>query len=123
MRDSKTDCEFCDVNLIHEDVVRQVHAAMITPAQREGLAEFFKTMGDGTRLGVLYALSQSEMCVCDLAALLGMSQSSVSHQLKTLRQTRLVTSRRVGKVVYYSLSDDHPRDIIRLGLVHLAEEG
>ena len=115
-------CDFCDVNLIHEDVVRAVHADLLAAPLRERLAEFFKAMGDGTRLGILHALSLSEMCVCDLAAVLGMSQSSVSHQLKYLRQMRLVASRRVGKVVYYALSDHHPGDIIRFGLDHLSEE-
>lgn len=116
-------CELCDVNCIHEDVVRAVHTNMLPQNRREQLAEFFKAMADSTRLGILYALSLSEMCVCDLAAVLGMSQSSVSHQLKSLRQMRLVASRRVGKVVYYALIDHHPGDIIRFGLDHLDEEG
>ncbi len=120
---SAQDCEFCDVTLIHEDVVRAVHAQLLPLGRREALAEFFKAMGDGTRLGILHALMLSEMCVCDLAAVLGMSQSSVSHQLKGLRQMRLVASRRVGKVVYYSLIDHHPADILRFGLDHLDEEG
>ncbi len=114
-------CDFCDVSLIHEDVVRTVHAGLLPQSRREELADFFKAMADGTRLGILYALSLSEMCVCDLAAVLGMSQSSVSHQLKYLKQMRLVKSRRMGRVVYYALSDHHPGDIIRFGLEHLAE--
>lgn len=116
-------CDFCDVSLIHEDVVRGVHARLLTLPKREQLADFFKAMADGTRLGILHALSLSEMCVCDLAAVLGMSQSSVSHQLKYLKQMRLVANRRVGKVVYYSLIDHHPGDIIQFGLDHVEEEG
>jgi ArsR family transcriptional regulator len=115
------DSDFCDVSLIHEDAVRAVHAGLLPQAQREALADFFKAMADATRLGILHALSLSEMCVCDLSAVLGMSQSSVSHQLKYLKQMRLVTNRRVGRVVYYSLIDHHPGDIIRFGLDHLAE--
>ena len=117
------DCDFCDISLIHEDVVYAVHADLLSQPRRERLAEFLKAMADGTRLGILHALSLSEMCVCDLAAVLGMSQSSVSHQLKSLRQMRLVASRRVGKVVYYALADHHPGDIIQAGLDHLDEEG
>ncbi len=120
--ETDTACDFCDVNLIHEDVVRAVHAGLLAQPQREELAEFFKAIADGTRIGILHALSLSEMCVCDLSAVLGMSQSSISHQLKYLRQMRLVASRRVGKVVYYALSDHHPGDIIRFGLDHLGEE-
>lgn len=122
-RQAEADCDFCDVNLIHEDVVRAVYAGLLSQPRRERLAEFFKAMADGTRLGILHALSLSEMCVCDLSAVLGMSQSSVSHQLKYLRQMRLVASRRVGKVVYYALADHHPGGIIRFGLEHLSEDG
>ncbi len=116
-------CDFCDGTLIHEDVVRSVHARLLALPKREQLADFFKAMSDGTRLGILHALSLSEMCVCDLAAVLGMSQSSVSHQLKYLKQMRLVANRRAGKVVYYSLIDHHPGDIIQFGLDHVEEEG
>jgi ArsR family transcriptional regulator len=85
------------------------------------LAEFFKVFGDSTRLKILYALSMSEMCVCDLAALLSMSQSAISHQLKVLRQTRLIKYRKDGKVVYYSLDDDHIRRVFEQGLAHVNE--
>jgi len=115
-------CDLCEVNLIHEDVVRAVRADLLSQPRRERLAEFFKAMADGTRLGILHALSLSEMCVCDLSAALGMSQSSISHQLKYLRQMRLVTSRRAGKAVYYALADQHPGDIIQAGLDHIDEE-
>lgn len=113
--------DMCDVPMLHEEVVHATRQGMLNMSQRESLAEFFKTLGDPTRMGILWALSLNEMCVCDLAALLCMGQSAVSHQLRTLRQARLVKSRREGKVVYYTLSDEHPGHIIQLGLVHLEE--
>ena len=86
------------------------------------LADLFKSFGDSTRMKILYALSVSEMCVCALAELLGMEQSAVSHQLQKLRQAKLVASRREGKTVYYTLDDDHVRELVAVGFAHLTEE-
>jgi ArsR family transcriptional regulator len=85
------------------------------------LADFFKLFGDGNRIGILWALSESEMCVCDLCALLNMKQSAVSHQLRTLKQARIVKMRRDGRVIYYSLDDEHIRQVLNLGMVHIQE--
>ncbi len=111
----------CSANIIHEDAIRLVRSEMLPSGLRADMADFYKVMGDATRISILNALTYSELCVCDISALLGMHQSAVSHQLKTLRQARLVTSRRDGKVVYYSLSDDHVKQIIELGRTHLTE--
>ena len=112
----------CSCLIIHEDVVSRVQSQMLPQHRREAVAEFFKIMGDPTRVSILNALSLEEMCVCDIAALLQMTQSAISHQLKTLRQTRLVAYRKEGKVVYYTLNDDHVRGIISMGLAHVAEK-
>ena len=113
--------DFCDSSIIHEDVVEKVRSQLMSPVLRTEMADFYKIMGDATRISILHALSFSEMCVCDISVLLQMNQSTISHQLKTLRQTRLVTSRREGKVVYYSLNDEHVQKIIELGRIHLVE--
>ena len=85
------------------------------------LGDFFKLLGDGTRIKILNALFYSEMCVCDIAALLGMTQSAISHQLRVLKQGRLVKHRKEGKSVYYSLDDEHIKHIIEQGLTHIKE--
>jgi ArsR family transcriptional regulator len=85
------------------------------------VADLFKLFGDSTRLGILWALSESEMCVCDLCALLKMKQPAVSHQLKNLKQSRVVKARRDGKIVYYSLKDEHIRRVLNLGMEHTQE--
>ena len=113
--------DFCDCNIIHEDVVESVRGKLMSPTLRAEMADFYKIMGDSTRISILHALSFSEMCVCDISALLQMNPSAISHQLKTLRQARLVTSRREGKVVYYSLNDEHVQKMIELGRIHLVE--
>ena len=86
------------------------------------LSELYKVFGDSTRIKILYALFEAEMCVCDIAALLGMTQSAISHQLRVLKQSQLVKFRRDGKTIYYSLADDHVRTIIGMGIEHLTEE-
>lgn len=121
MKIDKGDIQFCGYNIIHEDVVNEVRERMLEGDTIRSLAEFFKVFGDPTRLNILYALSISEMCVCDLAALLSMSQSAISHQLKVLRQSRLIRFRRDGKVVYYSLDDGHIRQVFDQGLAHVNE--
>jgi len=112
----------CDHEVIHADVVQRVHETMTDDRTLCDLADFFKMFGDSTRVKMLSALEVHEMCVCDLAALLSMTTSAISHQLRSLRQANLVKSRRDGKVVYYSLADDHVRDILEKGLEHIREE-
>lgn len=111
----------CRTHVIHEDTVRQVRAS--TPREEElyELADFFKVLGDTTRIKIMHALFVSEMCVCDLSELLGVSQSAVSHQLKLLRQAGLVRHRREGKMVFYSLKDEHVQQIVSQGLQHVLE--
>lgn len=111
----------CDCNIIHEDVVAQVRRSMPEEEELFDLADLFKIFGDSTRVKVLYALSSAEMCVCDIAALLGMTKSAISHQLRVLKQARLVKNRRDGKVVYYTLDDDHVTHIFCEGLSHVRE--
>ena len=111
----------CDFIYVHEEVVNQVLEVMPTDEELQSLADFFRIFGDSTRIRILYALSQSELCVCDIASLLGMGQSAISHQLKILKQAKLVRSRREGKSVFYSLADGHVRTIIAQGREHIEE--
>ncbi|MCL2128435.1 MAG: metalloregulator ArsR/SmtB family transcription factor, partial [Treponema sp.] len=108
-------------NVIHDDIVRKVKKRMPGEELLFDLAELFKVFGDSTRVRIICALLHSPMCVCDIAALLGMSKSAISHQLRVLRQTRLVKYRREGKVVFYSLDDGHIGSIFRQGLAHISE--
>ncbi|MDR0759829.1 MAG: metalloregulator ArsR/SmtB family transcription factor [Treponema sp.] len=112
----------CDCNVIHEDVIARVRQLMPEDEVLLNLADMFKVFSDSTRVRILCALQHSEMCVCDIAALLGMTKSAISHQLRTLRQTRLVKYRKDGKVVYYSLDDEHVGGIFAQGLVHVNEK-
>lgn len=121
MDKNKDNIQTCGYTVIHKDVVNDVGKRMLKDETVIALAEFYKVFGDPTRLNILYALSISEMCVCDLAALLSMSQSAISHQLKVLRQTRLIKYRKDGKVVYYTLDDDHIRQVFDQGLAHVNE--
>ncbi|NLY17661.1 MAG: helix-turn-helix transcriptional regulator [Clostridiaceae bacterium] len=114
--------ERCDCNVIHEETVKRVASVMPEETELYDLAELFKVFGDLTRMKILCALIESEMCVCDLANLLNMTQSSVSHQLRVLKQARLVRYKRVGKIVYYSIDDEHVKYIFDLGLTHLREK-
>jgi ArsR family transcriptional regulator len=114
--------ELCEVKGIHVDVVEDVRKRLPNSDKLNELAYLFKLFGDGTRIGILWALSESEMCVCDLCALLNMKQSAVSHQLRNLKQSRVVRSRREGKVVYYALDDEHIRQLLDLGMVHVNEQ-
>lgn len=112
--------EVCDQHETHDDIVARARAAMPGDEVLYDLADLFKVFGDTTRIRILYAL-EHEMCVCDIAEVLGMTQSAISHQLKTLKQSKLVKSRREGKTVYYSLDDEHVREIINCGLEHIIE--
>lgn len=124
MQDSPENSPDVSPCCVDEQHVRAVRARMIDPGRMEELAAFFRMLGAASRVGILYALSvEPEMCVGDLAALLDMAQPAVSNQLKALRQARLIRSRRDGKMIFYSLADQHPKDIIRYGLEHLDESG
>ena len=114
--------EVCDCNVIHEDIVNQVRDKMPQEESLYDLAELFKVFGDSTRIRILWALHEAEMCVCDIAVLLNMTQSAISHQLRVLKQANLVKNRKEGKVVYYSLVDDHVREIFDQGLIHINEK-
>ena len=113
--------ETCITKGIHRNVIRTVRHDMPEIVDLYELADFFKLFGDSTRLRILWALSESEMCVCDLCALLQMKQPAVSHQLKNLKQARVVKSRRDGKVIYYALDDEHIRELLDLGMEHIQE--
>ncbi|MGB8456052.1 MAG: metalloregulator ArsR/SmtB family transcription factor [Anaerocolumna sp.] len=117
-----TDIDRCNCSVIHEEVVDKVKGLMPPDEKLYDLAELFKVFGDTTRIKILCALFEAEMCVCDIAALLNMTQSAISHQLRALKQARLVKFRRDGKVVFYSLDDDHVQSIFSLGLVHVNEK-
>ena len=110
------------VMFIHEDTVNQVREKMPQEETLYDLAELFKVFGDSTRIKILWALDEAEMCVCDIAFLLNMTQSAISHQLRVLKQAELVKSRREGKIVFYSLEDEHVKQIFDQGLIHISEE-
>jgi ArsR family transcriptional regulator len=112
----------CDCTVIHEDVVNIVKSKMPADERLYDLAELFKIFGDSTRVRILWALNESEMCVCDISVLLNMTQSAISHQLRILKQANLVKNRKDGKVVYYSLKDEHVKHIFDQGFIHIAEE-
>ena len=111
----------CTATVIHEEVVTRVREAMINDKYFYNLANLFKMFADNTRLKILWALSKENMCVCDLAALLGMTKSAISHQLKSLRLANIVKYVRQGKVVYYSLIDGHAKEIFVKGFEHILE--
>jgi len=118
---SPHDQALCDCDVIHEDVVERVRSAMPEGSNFYKLANLYKMFSDNTRVRILWALSCESMCVCDLAVLLGMTKSAISHQLKSLRLSNLVRYDKQGKVVYYSLADDHVRDIFEKGFEHINE--
>ena len=113
--------ESCICNVIHKDVVEEVREKLPKEETLYELAEFFKVFGDTTRIRILCALFEAEMCVCDLSALLNISQSAISHQLRGLKAARIVKFRREGKVVYYSLDDEHIKHIFDEGFRHISE--
>lgn len=116
------DIDRCDCTIIHEEVVNDVRQHMPDDDILIDLADIFKVFGDSTRVKILCALFRAEMCVCDISVLLGMTKSSISHQLRILRQSKLVKSRKDGRVVYYSLDDDHVKSIFDQGLSHVCEK-
>ena len=109
----------CDCNIIHEDVVKATLEKMPKQELFNNLAEFFNIIGDITRTKILYALDQNEMCVCDIANVLGMSKSSISHQLAVLRKSGIVKCRKDGKEVYYTLDDEHIQKVFEVGIEHV----
>ena len=109
----------CDCNIIHQDVVDSTLKKMPKQNLFDNLAEFFKIIGDPTRTKILFALDQNEMCVCDIANVLGMTKSSISHQLATLKKSGIVKSRRDGKEVYYTLDDEHVKQVFEVGIEHI----
>lgn len=113
--------ECCEFMHAHDEIVEKVKKEMPSEDTLYDLTELFRIFGDSTRIRILYVLFESEMCVCDIAALLGMTQSAISHQLRALKNARLVTSRRDGKTVFYSLADDHVKTIINQGMEHILE--
>ena len=113
--------ECCDEYCVHPELLARAEQDMPDEESLYDLAELFKVFGDTTRIRILYVLFESEMCVCDIAELLNMSQSAISHQLRVLKQARLVRNRREGKTIYYFLADDHVRTIIGQGMEHIAE--
>ena len=111
----------CEETEVHEDAVEQVRSQLPQDEVLYDLAELFKIFGDSTRIKILYALFESELCVSDIAQAVGLSQSAVSHQLRVLKASKLVKFRRDGKTVFYSLDDDHVRTMIALGMEHVEE--
>lgn len=113
--------ECCEQFFVHRELVEKVNREMPEEEELYDLAELFKVFGDSTRIRILFVLSAAEVCVCDLAEVLHMTQSAVSHQLRILKQARLVSARREGKSVFYALADDHVRTIIAQGREHIEE--
>ena len=114
--------ESCEVEHHHDNVVKRVSSIMPDEEMLYDLADFYKVFADSTRIKILYALLQSELCVCDLAETLNMTQSAVSHQLRILKQAKLIKNRREGKSIFYSLADGHVRTIISQGIEHIEEK-
>lgn len=119
---NKEPIELCEVNVIHEDVLARVKARIPDEDPVYEVSELFKVFGDSTRARIICALNIEEMCVCDLAALLNMTQSAISHQLRLLKVSRIVKSRKQGRVVYYSLDDAHIGQIFAMAFEHIMEE-
>lgn len=112
----------CDCTVIHEEVVDRVRKAMPEDEGIYDLADFFRVFGDSTRIKMLWGLSEAELCVCDLAVLLNMTQSAISHQLRVLKQVGMVKNRKEGKIVFYSLDDEHIKGILDQGMIHINEK-
>jgi DNA-binding transcriptional ArsR family regulator len=113
----------CDCRIIHEEKVKEARQRALDDLVTENLCQTFKALGDISRLKILWALEHQEMCVCDLAALLTITESAVSHQLRLLRTLRLVKNRREGTILYYRLTDDHVSQLVRIALEHIQEPG
>ena len=117
-----SEIDVCGFMHVHEDKVASVRALMPDDETLMRLADLYKVFGDGTRIRILYVLFESEVCVCDIARLVDMTQSAVSQQLRILKQARLIKSRRDGKTVFYSLADEHVTTLLKMGMEHITEE-
>lgn len=113
--------DICEINIIHQDKVDNLKNIMPDDELIYDLAEFFKVFADSTRMKIIYALMNEELCVCDIAAIVGTTQSAISHQLRILKQSKLVKYRKEGKIVYYSLDDEHIAEITKKGREHIEE--
>ena len=116
------EAECCEEHVIHNELLQKVNGKMPDEEEISDLSDLFKVFGDSTRLKILFVLFESEVCVCDLAEILHMTQSAISHQLKVLKQSKLVTNRREGKSIFYALADSHVRSIIAQGRDHIEED-
>ncbi len=121
VKQQETEFEICETHCVHPEAVAAVQGYMPEDADITAMAELFKLFGDPTRIKILCSLLHQELCVCDLAALIAMNQSAVSHQLRLLKQGRLVKSRRDGKSVFYSLADGHVKTVLAQGMEHVSE--
>ncbi len=121
LKQKEAEAECCEEHIVHTDTVDLARSAMPGEEITSAASDFFKAFSDKTRLRILTALVTQELCVCDIADLLGMSQSAISHQLRFLKQARLVKSRKSGKTVYYALCDDHIQTILAQGIAHVQE--
>lgn len=117
----EAEVETCGFLHVHQEAVNKVRSMLPDEDTLTRLSDLFKVFGDGTRIRILYALFEQEVCVCDLAQLLGMTQSAVSHQLRVLKQARLIRSRREGKTIFYALADEHVRTLLSNGTEHISE--
>lgn len=117
----KEEVDCCDITEVHSDIIADVKQHLQDDSLLESIADIFKVFGDKTRIKILYVLHTRELCVCDIAQLLDMNQSAISHQLKVLKQAKLIKSRREGKQVYYSLDDSHVSTILSMGMEHALE--
>lgn len=113
------DIDICDCNIIHEEIVNDTKKKMLDNDMINEISLFFKILGDNTRVRILFALDNNEMCVCDIANVLNMTKSSISHQLSYLKVCNIVKSRKSGKEVYYSLDDDHVKEVFEVAISHI----
>jgi ArsR family transcriptional regulator len=118
---TRNDLPMCHTQEVHGEVVQRIKGELPDTATLYELSDFFKIFGDSTRVSILFVIDRGEICVCDIAEVLGMTKSAVSHQLKVLRQAKLISYRKSGKNVFYSLADDHVKDIIEKALEHIKE--
>lgn len=122
MLKTREDAALCSCTVIHEEILNKVRGEMTDDRHLLKIAELFKALDDPTRLKIVNAIMLSEMCVCDIAALLNMNQPAISHHLKVLRQAQLIKYRREGKIVYYALDDEHVELLFKQGLAHVIEK-
>ena len=112
----------CDCDIIHKDKVLYVKSKMLDDDVLISMADFYKALSDSTRIKIINVINESELCVCDIASILNMTKSAVSHQLKNLREMNLIKSRKQGKEVYYSLADEHVKEVFDISKIHVLEK-